>query len=217
MTDLFTEMLAQSIHAFEGKSTDVPEAIKGLDDQLDELNEALKYYLVQLDEAQMTPQQKQRQVALLYVIADLEAMGDLLDKQWMRLARRKRRKQIAFFEQDWQEIVDYHRDLTAVVQLAFAALAAQDAQAAANFFTQKTILSQKKRVLQMQHMRRIQAGVASSVESSALHLDVLSSMRTLLSHASAIAHVVQENLSVHEQENEELWQDATVVPSHVDG
>lgn len=205
MTDLVTEMLNLSIHAFEERGTDAVSRIKALDDQLDDLNDAVKHYLAQLDEEHLSGEQKNRQLALFYIITDLEEMGDLLDKQWMRLARRKQRRQIAFSDQGWQELMGYYQEVTEAVQQAFAALAAQDPALAAEFFARKTQLGHMKRTLSMQHLRRLQSGVLPSVESSAIHLDLLNAMRALLSHASTIAHVVQENLSVREVGEDETY------------
>ena len=196
MTDLLTHMLTIGIHAFEEKGRNVSSQIDALDDQLDALYVAIKDYLTQLDEEQLTEEQKSRQIALLYLITAIEEMGDLIDHQWMRLARRKRRRQLVFPDEGWQELVSYHQEVLNATQQALAALAAQDPQLAAEFFRRKTHLSQVKRVLHLHHVQRLKLGVPSSIESSAIHLDVLNAVWGVLSYASTIAHVVQENLSL---------------------
>jgi phosphate:Na+ symporter len=203
MTDLVTEMLSLSIHAFEDGGTEIPACIDALDDQVDSLNAAIKYYLTQLDEDQMTQEQKNRQIALLYVITDLEAIGDLIDKQCMRLARRKRRQQLIFSDEGWQDLISYHQEVTAAVQLAFAALATQDPHLSAAFFPRKAQLYQMRRTLHLRHLRRLQSGMSPSIESSAIHIDLLITLRNVLSHVSTIAHVVQEDLSVGYESDEE--------------
>jgi phosphate:Na+ symporter len=203
MTDLVTEMLSLSIHAFEDGGTEIPARIDALDDQVDSLNAAIKYYLTQLDEDQMTQEQKNRQIALLYIITDLEAIGDLIDKQCMRLARRKRRQQLIFSDEGWQDLISYHQEVTAAVQLAFAALATQDPHLSAAFFPRKAQLYQMRRTLHLRHLRRLQSGISPSIESSAIHIDLLITLRNVLSHVSTIAHVVQEDLSVGYESDEE--------------
>jgi len=203
MTDLVTEMLSLSIHAFEDGGTEIPARIDALDDQVDSLNAAIKYYLTQLDEDQMTQEQKNRQIALLYIITDLEAIGDLIDKQCMRLARRKRRQQLIFSDEGWHDLISYHQEVTAAVQLAFAALATQDPHLSAAFFPRKAQLYQMRRTLHLRHLRRLQSGMSPSIESSAIHIDLLITFRNVLSHVSTIAHVVQEDLSVGDESNEE--------------
>lgn len=203
MTDLVTEMLSLSIHAFEDEGISIPSRIDALDDQLDALNAGIKYYLTQLDEDHMTQEQKNRQIALLYVIADLEAMGDLINKQCMRLARRKRRQQLVFSDEGWQDLVSYHSEVTAAVQLAFAALAMQDTSLSAAFFPRKAQLYQMRRTLHLRHLRRLQSGMSPSIETSAIHLELLITLRNVLSHVSTIAHVIQEDLTVEEEPGEE--------------
>jgi phosphate:Na+ symporter len=194
MTDLVTEMLSLSIHAFEDGSADVPGRIDGLDDQLDELEAAIKRYLTQLDEDRITEEQVRREIALLYIITDLEEIGDIIDKQIMRLARRKRRGQIAFSDEGWNDLVTYHGEVTTALQEALAALAAQDPTIAAEFLARKTRLDQMKRAFHLRHLHRLRSGLPSSVESSAIHLDLLDAMSHVLSHASNIAHAVHGDL-----------------------
>ncbi len=194
MTDLVTEMLRQSIHAFEERGSDIPTRIDALDDQIDELEAAIKRYLTQLDDGKMTEEQAHREIALLYIISDLEAIGDIIDKQFMRLARRKRRNQIMFSDEGWSDLVTYHSEVTVALEQALAALAAQDQTLAAEFLVRKAQLSQMKREFHLRHLRRLQSGVLPSLASSAIHLDLLNAMSRVLSHASNIAHAVQGDL-----------------------
>jgi phosphate:Na+ symporter len=151
----------------------------------------------------MTQEQKNRQIALLYIITDLEAIGDLIDKQCMRLARRKRRQQLIFSDEGWQDLISYHQEVTAAVQLAFAALATQDPHLSAAFFPRKAQLYQMRRTFHLRHLRRLQSGMSPSIESSAIHIDLLITLRNVISHVSTIAHVVQEDLSVGYESDEE--------------
>lgn len=191
MTDLVTEMLQLSIHAFEDRGSKVPMRIDKLEDQLDRLNGAIKRYLTQLDDSAMSEEQRGRKTSLLYVITDLEAIGDIIDKQCMRLARRKRRNQLVFSDEGWHDLLTYHHEVTTALQQALAALAAQDPALAEEFFARKRQINQMKREFHLRHLRRLQSGVPVSIESSAIHLDLLTAMSRVLSHASSIAHVIR--------------------------
>lgn len=194
MADLATEMLRLSIHAFEERGAGVPVRIATLDDELDDLDAAVKSYLTQLDHDLLTVDQARRHIALLYVIADLEAIGDLIDKQLMRLARRKRRNQIAFSDDGWGELVGYHRDVTGALQQSLAALAAQDPVLADEVLARKAWLHGVKRELHRRHLDRLREGVAPSLASSTIHLDLLTALSRVLSHTSNIAHAVRGDL-----------------------
>src|SRR5260370_31901141 len=90
MAGLATEMLRQSMHAFEERGMTIPARMAALDDQLDELEAATKRYLTQLDEDKMTEEQVLREIALLYIITDLEAIRAIIANQFMRLVRPNR-------------------------------------------------------------------------------------------------------------------------------
>ena len=196
MADVVDEMLHLSIRGFEQSGIDIPGRISLLDDQLDELNSGVKGYLTQLDEERMTEDQVRRQMAILYIITDLEAMGDIIDKQWMRLAKRKRREQITFSKEGWADLCEYHTQLVVAVEQAFGALAAQDVQLAREYGERKVEIGLLRIQMQMRHVRRLQSGISPSIESSAIHLDFLNATRSVLSHAATIARVVQEHLAV---------------------
>jgi phosphate:Na+ symporter len=195
MADLATEMLQLSIHAFEEGGQGISARIDALDDQLDDLEAAIKRYLTQLDEDAMTEEQVRREIALLYMITDLEAIGDILDKQFMRLARRKRRNQVAFSNEGWEDLLTYHSEVTSALQQVLAALAAQDPRLAAEFLDREAQLERAERELHFRHLLRLRSGVSLSIESSAIHLDLLNAMSSVLTHSSHIAHAIQGDLT----------------------
>lgn len=196
LTDIITQMQQLVIHAFESGGLSVARQIATLDDQLDELVEAIKQYLAQLDEEGMDQEQKRRQLELLYILPDLEAMGDIMDKQCIRLARRKRKQQLIFSKEGWSELVEYHHEVTEAVQQAFAALASHDTSLADNFFLRKKQIGLLRRQLRFCHLRRLQSGVSPSIETSAIHLDLLTALDALLAHAATVAHVIRGDLDV---------------------
>jgi len=196
VTDMITQMQQLTIRAFEEDGLVAAQEIARLDDQLDELVEAIKHYLAMLDEERMSQEQRQRQLELLYLLPDLEAMGDIMDRQCMRIARRKRKRQLVFSKEGWSELLEYHREVTEAVQQVFAALATHDVKLANDFFIRKKQLGQMRRQLRFRHLRRLQSGVSPSIESSAIHLDLLSAFEALLAHASTIAHVVRGDLDI---------------------
>lgn len=191
MADLAGEMLQLSIHAFEDGGKDIPKRISRLDDQLDDIEAAIKRYLTQLSEDLMTQEQAHREIALLYITTDLEAIGDIIDNQLMRLARRQRRKQIAFSDEEWNDLATYHSETMSLLQKALAGLASQDPIIADEVLLRRTWLNQTKRELHLRHLHRLRSGLAVSLHSSAIHLEIVHSMSRVISHTCSIARAVQ--------------------------
>ena len=75
MSDLTTEMLQLSIQAFEEGTKDLPKRIGNLDDRLDKLDAAIKNYLIQLNDESLNEEQARRELCLLHISTELEAIG----------------------------------------------------------------------------------------------------------------------------------------------
>ncbi|QDL10159.1 Na/Pi cotransporter family protein [Brasilonema octagenarum UFV-E1] len=190
MADLAAQMLQLSIHAFEDAGKDIPKRIAQLDDHLDEIEIAIKRYLTQLDTNSMTQEQARREIVLLYICTDLEAIGDIIDKQLMRLVKRQRRKQIAFSNEEWNDLATYHGETMSLLQQALAGLASFDSMVANDVLLRRTSLTQTKRELHLQHLHRLRSGAASSLDASAIHLEVVNAMSSVISHTCSIARAV---------------------------
>jgi phosphate:Na+ symporter len=194
MADLAAEMLQLSIQAFEEGDANLPKRIGMLDDQLDDLETAIKHYLVQLNDELLTEEQTQRELALLHISTELEAIGDIVDRQLMRLARRKRRKQIAFSAEDWRDIAAYHSEVVGLLQRVLAGLAAQDPTIADEVLSYRQELNQVKREIHLRHLQNLSSGTPASLDASAIHLEMVNAISRVLSHTCSIARAVRGDL-----------------------
>ncbi|HLO47594.1 MAG TPA: Na/Pi cotransporter family protein [Kamptonema sp.] len=194
MADLATEMLQLSIQAFEEGTKELPKRISILDDRLDDLESAIKNYLIQLNDETLNEEQARRELSLLHISTELEAIGDIIDRQLMRLARRKRRKQIAFSQSEWEDIVAYHREILGLLQRVLAGLATQDPEIAEEALAHREYLNQIKREMHLRHLQQLSSGAPTNLDASAIHLEMVSAMSRILSHTCSIARAVQGDL-----------------------
>ncbi len=224
MADIVTHMFELSIRAFEGQSDAIKTRIKVMDDQVDELNTAIKGYLTQLDEEAMTEEERHQDITLLTIISDLEAIGDVITHSFMGIARRKSRDQILFSEEGWEDLLGYHQQIQVGLQHVMAALATRNPMLATKFLAHKEELKQTKRNLHLRHIRQMRANIPNSTPSSAIYLDLLDAMSAVLAHTSNIAHALEEvsypqytcslrdphteHLAQTETRNTQQWHDA---------
>jgi phosphate:Na+ symporter len=190
MGDLVVRSLKDSLRVLERDDEDLMKAISKRDDEIDRLEEDIKNYLTQLREQSLTPEQAERETALLFVVVDLEAVGDVIDKQLMELAEKKIRGNHRFSEQGLREIADLHAKVVENLELAIAALAAGDASIAEKVLRHKSPISELERRYRQSHLDRLRAGLKESIDTSSIHLDVLLALRQVNSFATAIAYAV---------------------------
>lgn len=190
MGDVVVRSLKDVMTVFERDDEALMRRIIKRDDQIDRLEEDIKQYLTRLREQALTEEQSERETALLFVVVDLEATGDVIDKQLMELAEKKIRGNHTFSKQGIGEICDLHAKVVENLELALAALAAGDRSIAEKVLRHKSPVSELERRYRQSHMERLKAGLKESIDTSSIHLDVLLALRQVNSFATAIAYAV---------------------------
>lgn len=190
MADLVHTSLKQTIEVFRSDREELLREIVRRDDHIDRLEEDIKQYLTRLRVQSLTEEQSQRETTLLFVITDLEAIGDVIDKNLMELAEKKRSGGHRFSEQGWQEISDLHAKVTENLELAIAAFAAQDRSLAEKVIRHKSNINLVEREYRQTHIARLHAGLRESIDTSSIHLDVLANLKRVNSLATNIAYAV---------------------------
>ena len=190
MGDVVGRSLRESITVFERDDEALVRRIVKRDDQIDLLEEEIKQYLTELRQQSLTPEQSERETALLFVVVDLEAIGDVIDKQLMELAEKKMSGNHRFSAQGLAEIRDLHAKVVENVELAMSALAAGDTSIAEKVLRHKSRISELERRYRQSHMSRLHAGLKESIDTSSIHLDILLALRQINSFATAIAYAV---------------------------
>src|SRR5438477_11348588 len=130
MGGVVVQSLRDTLVVFERNDEALMREIVARDDVIDRLEEDIKQYLVKLRENSLTEEQAERETALIFVIVNLEEIGDVIDKNLMELAEEKSRGNHVFPAQGWREIADLHAKRVEHRELAQGALASGAREAA---------------------------------------------------------------------------------------
>ncbi|MHB0869586.1 MAG: Na/Pi cotransporter family protein [Chloroflexota bacterium] len=190
MADLVQEMFRDAMTVFRNNDPALAEELQARDDVVDRLEEHIKHYLTRLTEQGLVPEQSKREVSLLFMIQDLENIGDIVDKNLMELAKKKMANRLEFSTEGAKDIEHLTRLVAENLNLAVAAYATQDADLAQKLLRHKQNIIRIERELKQAHIRRLHEGVKESMDTSAIHLDVLSNLERINSHATNMAFVV---------------------------
>src|SRR5438093_1073881 len=190
MGDVVVQSLRESIVVLEHDDEALMRQVIARDDLIDRLEEDIKQFLVQLGSQQLTEEQSERETARIFVIANLEEIGDVIEKNLMELAEKKIRGGHAFSPQGWAEIKNVHAKVVENLELALSALTAQDPQIAEKVIRHKSRINLIERQLRQTHIQRLHEGLRESIDTSSIHLDLLSSLKRANSLAAGIAYAV---------------------------
>jgi len=190
MGDVVVQSLRDCIVVFERNDEALLRQVTARDDVIDRLEEDIKQFLIQLGSHPLTEEQSERETALIFVIANLEEIGDVIEKNLMELAEKKIHGGHTFSQQGWTEIHDVFEMVVENLELALSALASQDASIAEKVIRHKSHINLLERQLRQTHVQRLHEGLRESIDTSSLHLDLLANLKRANSLAAGIAYAV---------------------------
>ncbi len=184
------EMLSRSIQVFLSGDDLLRQEIKKMDNEIDFLDDAITRYLTTLAQEDLTEDQSRKEISLLYITDDLEHIGDLIDKNLMELARKKIDLGVCFSAQGEQEIVLMHRRIRSNLEKAVRAFVLGDTSIAQEVIRELPHIDKLEMDLRFAHIKRLHDGLQETLDTSAIHLDVISNLKQINSYTADIAQVV---------------------------
>jgi phosphate:Na+ symporter len=161
-----------------------------LDDTVDKLHEVIKLFVTDVSREPLSPDESRRAAEILSFTTNLEHIGDIIDKNLLELARKKMRKQLRFSEEGWDEIEALHSRVLSNLQLALGVFMSDDVGIARKLIDEKVAVRDAERQAAENHLARLRARRPESIDSSALHLDILRDLKRIHSHICAVAYPI---------------------------
>ncbi|MGH7373328.1 MAG: Na/Pi cotransporter family protein, partial [Candidatus Rokuibacteriota bacterium] len=182
MGDVAQGMLRDAMVVLRTDNQELLEDVERRDDQLDYLEREIKLFIARLGRETMSPDMAQKEIALISFIGNLENIGDIIDKNLMELARKKLYQGRRFSEAGEAELIEFHSLVSKNLERAIAGFAANDRSLAQEVLDERPVVRQRERELRDSHLARLRRGLAESLETSEIHLDVLTNLKRISSH-----------------------------------
>ena len=192
LADMVEIMLREVILAFGEDGDRRRQAVKGLDDPVDRLQEEIKLYLTRLTRNPLSEEDSRRAFDLILFTTNLEHIGDIIDKSLLELAAKKSRLHLAFSPEGWAEIRALHARVVDQMRLAMTVFVTRDLRMARQLVLEKDNIRLAERGATESHLRRLREGTVASIETSALHLDILRDLKRINAHITSVAYPILE-------------------------
>jgi phosphate:Na+ symporter len=194
MADVLEAMLRSALDALDRGDRNRVSTAKVLDDVLDRLNRAIKVYLTGLDPDSLDDDDNRRLSEILAFITNIEHAGDIVEKGLVSTAAKRLKRGLSFSVEGQAEIRTMLERLAGNVQTSAAVFMTDDARAARRLLGEKEVFRDLEARATETHFARIRAGRVESVETSAMHLDVLRDLKRINAHVAAAAYPVLERI-----------------------
>lgn len=176
--DIVISMLKDSVVLFEEEDPVLVQSIKDRDNQVDFLYRETKMFL--LNQANSNASVVNQNVMnMIMFISDLERAADSIDINIRTLAVKKHALKLYFSKEGWDEIRQMHAQ---VVKVASMGINAYDSPAMCESAIQlKRELAKIELNFRENHISRLNRGMQDSINTSSIHLDLLSEYRRIAS------------------------------------
>ena len=192
MGDFVEKMLRETIDAMMNDDRRLVEAIERSDNVVDNLHEAVKLYVTKITRESLDEREARRAMEIIAFAINLEHIGDIIDKNLMELAAKKIKNRLKFSSDGAAELQKFHRRVLENLKLALSAFMSGNVKIARQLIEEKVEIREAERLASENHLARLREGMAASMETSSLHLDILRDFKRIHSHICSVAYPILE-------------------------
>lgn len=176
--DIVLGMIKDSIRLFETNDPKDFDSIKDRDNKVDFLYRETKMFL--LDHANKSNTVVHQNIMnMIMFLSDLERAADAIDINILALAIKKNALKLEFSSEGWHEIRGMHEQVVKVAAMAINSYQQRELCDAA--IQLKRELAKLEITFRENHISRLNRGLNSSINTSSIHLDLLSEYRRIAS------------------------------------
>jgi phosphate:Na+ symporter len=192
MGDTIETMLRDVMTALLNNDRKLAGEVSRLDNVADRLNEAIKLYITKLTRDSLDEREGRRAMEIVSFTINLEHVGDIIDKNLCQLAAKKIKRGYQFSPEGAAELSAFHKRVCENLQAAFGVFMTGDVETARRLLREKIELRKAELEAADRHFDRLREGRPESLETTSLHLDVLSDLKRIHSHICSVAYPVLE-------------------------
>ncbi|HQS08662.1 MAG TPA: Na/Pi cotransporter family protein [Xanthobacteraceae bacterium] len=187
LADLLDAMLKDAQAAVVNGDLSHVAQVKRNEDIIDSLNSAIRSYLTGLDPHDLSEADQARLQRVLTFSTQMEQAGDMVESNLLIHADKRVKRGLAFSPQSEADVRALMERLSTNLRLASSLFMTEDPRAARMLAEEKSVFRNAEAEGTKSHLERMRDGQTDSIETSSLHLDLLSDMKQINSHIVAAA------------------------------
>ena len=191
--DVVETMLRGILPVLRNNDLRLSEDLRKLDDTVDELYSAIKFYLTQISGEALSKQESRRWTDIVSFTINMEQIGDIIERVLLDIEDKLVKKSRSFSEAGMGEIVHLHERLLSNLRLAMSVFLDGHVRDAKRLLEEKAHFRDLEHEYAANHIARLRDNTAQSIETSSLHLDLISELKRINSHICGVAYPILES------------------------
>ena len=191
--DVVETMLRGMLPVLRKNDLRLSEDLRKLDDTVDELYSAIKFYLTQISGEALSKDESRRWTDIVSFTINMEQIGDIIERVLQDIEDKLIKKSRSFSEAGMGEIVHLHERLLSNLRLAMSVFLDGHVRDAKRLLEEKAHFRDLEHEYAANHIARLRDNTAQSIETSSLHLDLISELKRINSHICGVAYPILES------------------------
>ncbi len=188
--DVVETMLRGTLTVIKDNNIDLAQDLCKLDDTVDELYSAIKYYLTKISREALAEDESRRWTDIISFTINMEQIGDIIERILLDVEDKKIKRGRDFSEAGMAEICELHARLVDNLRLSMSVFLNGNVRDAQKLLEEKARFRDLERAYAATHLDRLADNTTQSIETSSLHLDLISELKRINSHICSIAYPI---------------------------
>ena len=187
------ETMLQGIHTvLRTADLKLSQDLRKLDDTVDGLYSDIKYYMTKISREALDEKEGRRWTDIMGFTINMEQVGDIIERVLIDIEDKKIKRGLKFSEAGMEEINDLHARLIDNLRLAMSVFLNDNVRDAKKLLEEKTRFRELERDYAAAHLVRLQDRSVASMETSSLHIDLISDFKRINSLLCSVAYPILE-------------------------
>ena len=192
MGHLVQDMVNDIILPFFVKDTNVLEDIIKKEKLVNYLRDQVNSYLRKVTKEDISEERVNEAFQIMYTVKEFEQIADLISKNLIQRAKEWTSSQQEFTEQGKKELMEYQIRTQKQLSRAIEVFRDVNLEKAKAMKVKNKKYRQLALELERHHYQRIKDEIKQSIETSEMHLELITSFKMITSHATNIARILLE-------------------------
>ena len=191
--DVVETMLRGIVPVLRDNDLPLAERLRRMDDTVDELYTDIKLYLTQISREALSEDESRRWPDVVAFTINMEQIGDIIERVLQDIEDKKIRTNRRLSDAGFAEVCHLHERLLANLRLAMSVFLDGNVRDARRLLEEKARFRDLQFEYAANHLTRLQDNTPQSIETSSLHLDLISDLKRINSHLCSIAYPILES------------------------
>ncbi|MFI4929343.1 MAG: Na/Pi cotransporter family protein [Burkholderiales bacterium] len=191
--DVVETMLRGIVPVLRSNDLALAEQLRQMDDTVDQLYTAIKLYLTQISRTALSEREGRRWTDVVSFTINMEQIGDIIERVLQDIEDKKIRPNRRLSDAGMGEVCHLHERLVSNLRLAMSVFLDGHVRDARKLLEEKARFRDLQHEYAASHIARLQDNTPQSIETSSLHLDLISDLKRINSHICSIAYPILES------------------------